>query len=250
MQLKQLWRRLSGSGVESKVSRASVSQDVPENSQSRALLWLGKDRLEREYFYEQWACHDTWKVYDEGIPLLLGRDPDDPELVHDTAFTSERETLWKHIQRCVERNVSPQLTNPADMPASWLAQPVELYRWAIAARLDVPEELDRLLSFISMTVKSSDENATGKEQDETDNPGYTQYLQREQVLTAMLAISLQAYHKSSNERVDEIREQILSSIYARSERLFGQEEPPLSRPALHDLIDRSLEMTGLIRVPG
>ncbi|MDZ7736425.1 MAG: hypothetical protein U5P41_10210 [Gammaproteobacteria bacterium] len=70
-------------------------------------------------------------------------------MAKDTEFIWLRQNLWEHLQRCVERRVSPQLINPADVPGEWLAQPVELYRWAVAARLDIPEELDALLSFIS-----------------------------------------------------------------------------------------------------
>ncbi|MDZ7736424.1 MAG: hypothetical protein U5P41_10205 [Gammaproteobacteria bacterium] len=66
----------------------------------------------------------------------------------------------------------------------------------------------------------------------------------------MLGLSLQAQHQTSGADADAIREFILKNMYAKSELYFGRKEPPLSRPALHDLIDRGLEMAGLIHMPG
>jgi len=251
MRLKQLWRWPFRRRPESREARPeTVSVD---SSQNRALVWLGRDRLERQYYYEHWACFESWQVYKQGIPLLLGRDPDDPELDVDTEFVRQRNDLWEHLQHCVERRVSPQLINPADVSGEWLAQPVELYRWAVAARLDVPEELDALLSFISMTVKPAygqEADTKGNGEQSIDPATDSGSMTREQVLSVMLSLSLQAQHQTSGADADAIREFILKNLYAKSELYFGRKEPPLSRPALHDLIDRSLEMAGLIRMPG
>ena len=248
MQFRQFWRRLFGPRSENLYSAPVTVSDNDSNSQNRALVWLGKDRLERQYFYENWACHETWQVHEEGIPLLLGRDPGDSALAEDTDFVQQREELWEHLQRCVQRQVSPQLINPAEDPSLWRAGPVELYRWAVAARIEVPEELDSLLSFISMTVKP--ETVTGSDYAETANESMenSQLLAREQILSVMLSLCIQAYHRSSNEGPESIRSYILENIYAKSEQFFDQSEPPLSRPALHDLIDRSLEMAGMIHL--
>lgn len=246
-----IWRLITGHWQDNhSASSPDVTPDTPGSSQTRALVWLGKDRLERQYFYEQWACHENWNIYNQGIPLLLGRDPDDPALPEDLEFVQQRQELWQHLQKCVERRVSPQLKNPAETAENWQAEPVEIYRWAIAARLDIPEELDGLLSFISMTISPSsivnqDDNTSGEWNEEN-----LHVLAREQVLSAMLSLCLQAYHQSSGDNAETIRDFVLNNIYAKSERFFGQDEPPLSRPALHDLIDRSLEMTGLIHIPG
>lgn len=247
MKLKSLWWCLFK-------RPAQASRSVPEtasvprgDSQNRALVWLGKDKLERQYFYEQWACHETWHVYDEGIVLLFGRDPEDPSLREDREFNEQRAHFWKHLQRCVRQQASPRLDNPAESPEQWRAEPVELYRWAVAARLEVPQELDDLLSFISQTVKPSVLQGEPEQTADTGDQGIAQSMAREQVLTAMLSLSLQAQHQVSGADADAMREQILQTLYAKSQRYFDRPEPPLSRPALHDLVDRSLEMAGLVR---
>lgn len=219
-----------------------------DNSQNRALVWLGKDKLERQYFYEGWACLESWHVYDQGLPLILERDPDDPELDSDTDFIGQRKELWEHIERCVQRKVSPFLLNPAEEPKDWRAEPVELYRWAIAARIAVPDELDALLAFISSTIKPSqlaDEHLA--DNSNLQNEQSTKYIAREQVLSAMLALTLQQLYQSNNPDISVLRQEIIDSIYSKSQVLFNLEEPPLSRPALHDLLDRSLETAGFIR---
>lgn len=219
------------------------------HAQNRALVWLGKDRLERQLFYEKWAGQESWQVLQQGLPLLLGRDPEDPELSHDADFINQKSELWEHLKRCVNRGVSPSILNPAEDPESWQAEPVELYRWAVAARLAVPEELDALLSFISSTIKPSQMveynqmDASGIQDDSS-----TENIAREQVLSAMLALVLQKVYQNSTPDISELREDILASIYSKSQNFFNQEEPPLSRPVLHDLLDRSLETAGLIRI--
>jgi len=214
----------------------------PVRSESRAELWLGKDRLKRQQFYERWTCLETWTIFDQGLPLLMGLDPDDPSLASDDVFAERRRDLWEHLQRCVQREVPPKVNNPADTPANWTAEPVELYRWAVAARLDLPEELEALLAFVSKTVRPESLALADTADGETSRQG----LAREQVLSAMLSLAVAARHEATGESADTLREDLLGRLYAGSEGFFGESEPPLSRPALHDLLDRSLEMSGII----
>lgn len=248
MKLKELWRRFCGRPKTASQPLTETEPSASSSSENRALVWLGKDKLERQRFYEKWAARETWQVYNEGITLLLGRDPGDKSLVRDQEFNEQREQSWEHLQRCVRQQASPHLANPAEKPEQWRAAPVELYRWAVAARLEIPQELDDLLSFISRTIRPvmpTDEAPVAQ-----SDQGETQSLAREQVLTVMLSLAMQAQHQATGASADVIREQILGTLYDKSERYFDQPEPPLSRPALHDLIDRSLEMAGLIYIPG
>jgi len=226
--------------------KTNGSTDI-DNSQNRALVWLGKDKLERQYFYEKWASQQSWQIYSQGLPLLLGRDPEDTELANDIDFIRQQSELWEHLKRCVERKVSPIILNPAEDPEKWQAEPVEVYRWAIAARLDVPEELDALLTFISSTIQPTrikDEDQS-EDLDSRDDPSITS-MAREQILSVMLAMALQKLYQDGNSDLSQVRQEFIESIYTKSQILFNQDEPPLTRPALHDLFDRSLETTGLI----
>lgn len=234
--------------------RSNHKQPVKEktnvdNSQNRAVVWLGKDKLERQYFYERWASLESWQIYYQGLPLLLGRDPDDSDIHNDTDFISQRIELWEHLKHCVQRKVSPIILNPADQSENWMAEPVELYRWAIAARLDVPEELDALLTFISATIKPSrfKEDDQPEDLDSSENQS-VENMAREQVLSIMLALAMQKIYKECNTDLHQMRQEFIELLYSKSQILFDKDEPPLSRPALHDLFDRSLETAGLIRM--
>ena len=235
--------RSRGSKQPSKVDDSVV------NSQSRALVWLGKDKLERQYFYERWASLESWQIYYQGLPLLLGRDPDDKDISNDTDFVNQRSELWEHLKHCVQRKVSPIILNPAEQSENWQAEPVELYRWAIAARLDIPEELDALLTFISSTVQPSRFNEEDQSEDLDSSENLSvKNIAREQVLSVMLALAIQKVYEESNTDLHQMREEFIESLYNKSQILFDKDEPPLSRPALHDLFDRSLETAGLIHM--
>ena len=246
MQLIQHIGRLFGYG---KNRKPHQEQHNINNIHARSLTWIGKDSLERQYFYEKWTSLESWYVYHQGLPLLLGRDPEDEHLDTDTNFINQRSELWEHINNCVQRRVSPFLQNPAEGPLNWQAEPVELYRWAIAARIAVPEELDALLAFISTTIKPSKSlNVDHQDNSRQEDEQSAIQLAREQVLSVMLTLLLQKYYEKSYRDVSGLREDIIESIYNRSDSFFNQKEPPLSRPVLHDLIDRSLEQAGLIRI--
>lgn len=249
MNLLKLWQQIAGLRPDdnSIEERRPSTSDEHDRSSNRALNWLNPDFLERQRFYENWASRESWLIYDEGLTLLLGRDPDDPGLDDDTDFITERQVFWEHLQRCVSQNMPPAIQNPSSHAIEWRVTPVSLYRWAVTARLPVPSELDALLNFISSTVTFSD----NRESDSASRESASTHVEeegilREQVLCTMLALSLQLLHRANELDADELRDKILGRLYDKSELYFSTDEPPLSRPALHDLIDRSLEMAGLI----
>lgn len=246
MKLHDLWQRLRWRRVDETQKLPETVTVEPGVSYSRALEWLGIVRLERQRFYEGWAAHETWLIYDEGLCLLLGRDPEDAALSEDSEFLQQRQSFWEHLQHCVSQRVPPVVRNPAESSKHWRAEPVELYRWAVAARVPMPEELETLLTFISMTVPAHTAIPVSMPANEVQ--GESQSLAREQVLSIMLSLNMQARHQATGESADTIRESTLEMLYAKSSVYFDDDEPPLSRPALHDLIDRSLEAAGLIRL--
>jgi hypothetical protein len=222
-----------------------VDYTIPRSSSEREIDLLGEDRVKRQRYYEEWACRDNWLVYAEALPLLF---EDVPIMEHagDAAEISkeQRQSAWKHLQRCVKQGLPPVILNPADPPESWRVEPVELYRWAIASRIPIPAELESLLSFICTTVKRDPVAATtiddnGKEGDAGD---YTEtQLAREQILDALLFLALRELINLKQVDVEEVRSKLLQQIFDSSPVLFNQSEPPLTRPAVHDLLDRSLE---------
>ncbi len=245
MKLSNLLRYLKRGQKSSTADLNTANNTVDSNN--RALEWLGKDFLDRQKFYEKWSARENWLVYDEGLCLLLGRDPEDKALGQDADFVEQRKIFWDHLQRCVSQRVPPTLSNPAAESNAWRVEPVELYRWAVAARVPMPAELEEILAFISSTVpaRSAVQPKVEVNDESIDN---SELMAREQVLSIMLSLSLQAQYNVTQASPDKMREHILNDLYACSRRYFNSDEPPLSRPALHDLIDRSLEHAGLIHM--
>lgn len=247
MNFNNLLRCLKRSNKNPNTDLSVTPHSSAVDSGSRALEWLGKESFERQQFYENWAARESWFVYDEGLCLLLGRDPDDEALSQDNEFVNQRQIFWEHLQHCVSQRVPPVLNNPAADSKDWRVEPVELYRWAIAARVPMPPELDTMLAFISSMVpaRPTVQPQVDGSEELTDN---SESIVREQVLSIMLSLSLQAEQHATQASPDEIRDRILDELYAGSKRYFNSDEPPLSRPALHDLLDRSLENAGLIHM--
>lgn len=249
MKILNLWKRRFRTKTDIETGMVTSTTAESGISHRRALEWLGKDLLERQRFYEHWVTRKDWLAHAEGLSILLGRDPEDDALADDIEFQEQRQNFWQHLQYCVEQRMPPAIANPEATSEAWRVAPVDLYRWAIMARVPVPQELDNLLSFVSSThaisaVEVAEVQRGGKNPEAGDN----QSLQREQALSIMLSLSLQAQHEAGGDSADTIRDRILLAMYIKSRQYFDSDEPPLSRPALHDLIDRSLETAGLIHL--
>lgn len=208
-------------------------------SDQRVREVVGDARLVRQQLFEHWSTQESWCVLSEGLPLLLGLDPDDEEQLNSPESIEQRDIFWSHLQRCVKQQVPPAILNSHEAPELWRATPVELYRWALAARVPMPDDLEALLGFVSSMVKA-ESSPTGIDSGGgpvPDNNG----LAREQVLSAALAIVLNDLCKTAADE-DQWRERVIERLYSGAEHLFAQSEPPLTRPALHDLFDRSLDL--------
>lgn len=248
--LKNLLKRLKLplKGKPERVKIDNIDPAAARNCLAREIELLGEDRVKRQRYYEAWACRESWLIYEEALPLLVNdaEQAGSDDGTNDTGGEQDSNinSLWEHIQQCVKQGLPPDIINPADPPESWRAEPVEIYRWAVAARQPIPDDLEGLLAFVSTAVKRdsgiikpSAQGQSGESERDVDG----RHLAREQVLDAMLCLALREIMNAQAIDADALRVRILDQLYNSAEFLFGQPEPPLTRPALHDLFDRSLE---------
>ena len=155
--------------------------------------YFDEGTLKRQRLYEKWVCKEIWCLESEGIPLLLGQDPQSIMAITDSSeYRQDHDELWSHAKRCAEKDLL-HVINRDCSPETWKIKPADLYRWASISRISVPEPLARLMDFVIRTVK----HQPGTSSEEGENTGatgsshaYTEtfYQHREYVLGAALAI--------------------------------------------------------------
>ena len=169
----------------------------------------GQENIFLQRLYEKWTVRDTWLIKKEGLPLILGHDPDGTE--YNSTDTAAEE-LWDHAQKCVEKGLL-KVSNREQSPDFWKASPVDIFQWATLSRIEIPEILNDLMTFVVNTIKttgdvpepdSSNQVARSSQEDDQIN-------QREAVLGMALAI-LAADSKKCRDNYGRIQVQNLVNL--------------------------------------
>lgn len=114
----------------------------------------GRDQLALQLLYEQWVGKNDWKLKDEALLLLLAIDPELKSFPGNIDEKNIYDKLWIHARDCVEQGLL-KVINLEQAPEEWCVKPVDVYRWAIISRIEVPAELGRLMEYIVSTVKQA-----------------------------------------------------------------------------------------------
>lgn len=199
----------------------------------------GEDNLTLQKLYEKWSCKDKWLLYDEGIPLLLGIDPDTVGSLDDES-SDKIEELWVHAQDCVQKKML-SVSSVEKPEGEWEVRPVDLYCWATVSRLSVPDVFSTLMAFVVQTVKGSDENQAYVKTEGTEDAIYQRH--REIVLGAAVSLLINAPQLCQNNKGDVVINQITRQIIENKTQWFGDDKPLLAESAMMDLIKGYLNLT-------
>jgi hypothetical protein len=222
------------------------SMTAKEDLRFREKEIFGEEKLQQQRLYEKWVSKHSWLLKSEGIPLLLGMDPD---TVNDSEFTDdeqEHDDLWNHAKKCVEQNLLP-VRNREMSPEIWEVNPVDLYRWASISRIMVPEHLVRLIEFVIHTIKQPEAEIKSLEGKNNHSSGGDLVQpemfqnQREQVLGAALAILAKYPEKCKNSKGKIRSERIVNLFNEKGDIWFGDDKLLLSTAAMQDLLDKYLK---------
>lgn len=219
---------------------AQAVNETPVESKSgidRARMVYGEDRINRQQLYEKWACKETWQLSSEGIPLLLGLDPESSDSL-DEVTRKARDDLWQHASDCVNKKLLTVI-NPDTQPTEWRVIPSDLYSWAMVSRVTVPQELSALMDFVLQTIKVKPVTAQ-QDGDSVNEKAHDVIYQNHCEITLGAAMSLLA---NSPEKCQSSRGRVKASLIAaeilnNSNAWFGKEKPLLAQPAMEDLINR------------
>jgi hypothetical protein len=198
-----------------------------------------EEQLTLQKLYEKWLCKDKWLLYKEGIPLLLGVNPDNNGAI-DNDSVNKIEELWVHAQDCVQKKMLSVIN--IEQPATeWEVMPVDLYRWATVSRIAVPAEFSTLMGFVMQTVKFEQNNQANNQADGIQDTVYQTH--REIVLGAATSLLVNATKQCKNDGGEIVVKQIVRLIADNKAEWFGEDKPLLEETAMTDLINQYVNLT-------
>ena len=221
----------------SQVVKKASDNHVAEDMREKEKYVYGEDRIAKQKLYEKWAVKESWHLISQAIPLLLSLDPED---YSDSDIDKKSQDLWVHAQHCVEQGLLIVINkeSPAD---KWEAKPLDVYKWAVISRVELPEQLNTLMSFVMMSIDPS-MKVSADTQDGNDQ-GYTSYnSDKEHMLGAALAMVATYPGQCMNKKGKVSAENIMSLINKNENELFGDNIPNLSSTTVIDLINKWIKI--------
>ena len=196
-----------------------------------------------QLLYERWMSKPDWALRAEGIPLLIGIAPDAWETLRacGACGTLEHE-LWASVRDAVITESKPRVINPECREEDWRCAPIDLYQWARASSVPIPEPFEALMQFIQRVVQrpaASSPDALCREPNPSgrnDVPGI-----REKVLGAALNVLAKCPDRCYDQHGLVSGGKITQLIAAQSMRWFDTAEPPMRTGEMAELIDKWLE---------
>ncbi len=199
--------------------------------------------MQTQLLYERWMSKPDWALRAEGIPLLIGIAPDAWETLRASgACKTPEDELWASVRGSVVTEGKPRVINPESPEQDWRCAPIDLYQWARASGVPIPEAFEALMQFIQRVVpgsSSSSPDAVHREPNPSarnDAPST-----REKVLGAALNVLAKCPDQCYDQHGLVSGEKITQLIAAQSIRWFDAEEAPMRIGEMAELIDKWLE---------
>ncbi len=215
--------------------QSDPAQDVVSSMNGHEQHLHDATKLAKQRLYEQWVCLETWLLFTEALPLLLGIAPDEAQDIDETVRT-EIAALCLHAKDCVQKNLLP-IINRDDVEQQWRVKPTELYRWATVSRISIPVELSGLMAFVMQTVLAQEQGDATSQQEKT-----TLALQQHRAIVLGAAVTVLT-HQVDLIKTDQaiLAKLIAAQIMENKSRWFGEHPPLLTQTAMVNLIDHYLK---------
>ena len=134
-----------------KKTPSSISKNNIQNITKKNKIY-NHDKYSKQILYEKWCRKEKWLLYDEGILLLLSIDPNNKETLSED-LVEKINNLKFHAGDCVKKALL-SVINIDISEDKWEVNPVDLYRWAIVSRINIPDEFNTLMTFVTQSVKN------------------------------------------------------------------------------------------------
>ncbi|MBL1142361.1 MAG: hypothetical protein HND53_10055 [Proteobacteria bacterium] len=223
-----------------KYEKNSVKAENSDVSmQDREEKIFEKERLNLQKLYEQWSCEETWLLYEEGIPLLFGIEPQSRSIL-ESDVSEKIESLWQHAKECGHKKLLPVI-NIEKPEKEWEVRPIDLYSWGTISRIMMPEEFSTLMTFVAQTIKPVETQSSNNYSENSQDIMYLKH--REVVLGAAMSLLVSAPELCKNRKGRVVSNKIARNILENEDQWFGDERPLLAETAMADLIDEYLKLT-------
>jgi len=196
-----------------------------------------------QLLYERWMCKPDWALRAEGIPLLIGIAPETWETPRNSSECKTLENeIWVCLKRAVTKEKRPRVRNPECPEEEWRIAPIDLYQWARASGIPIPEPFEALVQFIQRVVPGSSASSSSAILEEY-HPASANDISRtkEKVLGAALNVLAKCPDQCYDQHGLVSGEKITRLIAAQSMRWFDTAEPPMRTGEMTELIDKWLE---------
>ncbi|MDQ3566004.1 MAG: hypothetical protein M3436_18590 [Pseudomonadota bacterium] len=199
--------------------------------------------MQAQLLYERWMHKPEWSLRAEGIPLLIGIAPGAWETLRASgACKTPENELWASVRESVVTEGKPRVINPEPPEQDWRCAPIDLYQWARASGVPIPEPFEALMQFIQRVVPGSSASSPDSLCREPNLPARNNAPStREKVLGAALNVLAKCPDQCYDQHGLVSGEKITQVIAAQSIRWFDAEEPPMRTGEMADLIDKWLE---------
>ena len=201
-----------------------------------------KDKINKQKLYEKWCKKEKWLLHREGILLLLSIDPSKNNIL-DKDIIKRVNDLKYHANQCVKKNLLSvvDVNKPKN---SWEVKPINLYRWATISRIDIPDEFNNLMSFITQTIKvNSKDNSTidsGNSEDKLSQ------LENEIILGATTSLLINSPEICRDNEGNFDCKVIVNKIIESKKHWFRNGKPKLSESDMVELIEKYVRMSKVL----
>ena len=191
-------------------------------------------KISKQKLYEKWCKKEKWLLYDEGILLLLSINPSKKN-IQDKELIRRIDELKAHAKECVKKNLLSVVD--VDKPENnWEVKPIDLYRWATISRIDIPDEFNALMIFITQTIKGNSQYSSDinfKNSTEKINQ-----LENEIILGAAMSLLMNSSEICRDNEGNIDAKVIVSKIIENKKHWFGDTRLEISEPSMINLIEK------------
>jgi len=230
--LNKIKKSIIGDNKEESISKAHIEMTMSERERAT----YDEDHLKLQKLYERWICKDKWLLQQEGIPLLLGINPETN--ISGNEASVKIDELWAHAQECVHKKLL-SVVNLDISDDNWEVLPVDLYRWAMVSRIPVPDEFSTLIAFVIQTVKPEQVRHA---QTVVEKDAILQK-HKEIVMGAATSLLVNASGQCLDDKGKVSAIRISRLIFENKKEWFGQDDPLLTKSAMTELISDYIKLT-------